>query len=66
MQTLVKNYQYKSLINSCEAPLKRHRQVVKQRKGSLVNSIHDDDEAELNAILSSDKSCRQLFSEKKH
>ena len=61
-----------NLVSTCEAPLKRHRQITKQRKCSLVNSAGksnsgdlDEDEAELNAIISSDKSCRQLFSDKK-
>ena len=50
-----------------ESSLKKQRHLIKQKQGTLMSSggQNDADEAEINALFNSDKSCRQLFSEKK-
>ena len=46
--------------------MKRQRAVTKQRQGSLLSAEYEnEEEAELRAVFNSDKSCRQLFTEKK-
>ena len=46
--------------------MKRQRATTKQRQGSLLSAEYDnEEEAELMAVFNSDKSCRQLFTEKK-